>query len=409
MTGSGSKFDCGSVSALKRFLVAAVLGFSVSACGTTPVQKSTVDKKYGVTASKRIVAEGKKVPKGGGYYKVGKPYKIAGKWYHPKEDKNYTAVGMASWYGEAFHGRMTANGELYDMNTLTAAHPTLPLPSYVRVTNLSNKRSVVVRVNDRGPYAHTRVIDMSKKAAEMLDFQNKGITKVKVEYVGRARMDGLDHQMLVASYRGPGASGTISPDIMLAQTQPRATPVREQIPLLALATPRQQAPGAGFSLFSDTFKSAFKKNTLPRTNIDLTGAGLSASNAVMSGGYVRSGPLGLRMQNVVPAPVSLLPSALSLYAGSLRASKGHAAIRTHIFALSKNKSDSKLNTTNLDDIYILGKIPAKADRMDILSAVASLGALAYDRHHDIVMLTALKPGVSSRDVDELANLLKFGS
>lgn len=117
----------------------------------------------------------------GGVYKVGNPYKIMGKWYYPKEDYNYSEVGMASWYGEDFHAKKTANGEKYDMNTLTAAHRTLPLPSIVRVTNLENGRSLVLRVNDRGPYAKERIIDISKRGAQLLGYQTKGITKVRVE------------------------------------------------------------------------------------------------------------------------------------------------------------------------------------------------------------------------------------
>lgn len=122
---------------------------------------SKIDPKYGVAASPRVVSSGP-IPKGGGRAMVGKPYKIAGRWYHPKEDPDYVGVGLASWYGDAFHGRKTANGEVYDMNMLSAAHPTMPLPSYARVTNYSNNRSVIVRVNDRGPFAHGREIDLFK-------------------------------------------------------------------------------------------------------------------------------------------------------------------------------------------------------------------------------------------------------
>ncbi len=117
----------------------------------------------------------------GGVYKVGNPYKIMGRWYYPKEDYSYSEVGIASWYGEDFHAKKTANGEVYDMNTLTAAHRTLPLPSIVKVTNLENGRSLVLRVNDRGPYAKERIIDISKRGAQLLGYQTKGITKVKVE------------------------------------------------------------------------------------------------------------------------------------------------------------------------------------------------------------------------------------
>ena len=116
-----------------------------------------------------------------GTYKVGSPYKIGGRRYYPAIDYNYDKKGIASWYGPNFHGKKTANGEIYDQNELTAAHKTLPLPSIVRVTNLSNGRSLVVRVNDRGPYAHGRIIDMSKRSAELLGFRSKGLAKVRVQ------------------------------------------------------------------------------------------------------------------------------------------------------------------------------------------------------------------------------------
>ena len=117
----------------------------------------------------------------GGIYKIGKPYQIAGRWYYPKEDYNYSETGIASWYGEDFNGKRTANGERYNMNTLTAAHRTLPLPCIVKVTNLQNGRSVVVRVNDRGPYVKDRIIDLSKHGAQLLGYMGQGTTKVKVE------------------------------------------------------------------------------------------------------------------------------------------------------------------------------------------------------------------------------------
>jgi rare lipoprotein A len=192
------------------------------------------EKEYGVAASPRVVASYSKIPKGGGRYHVGKPYKIRGKTYRPKTDDNYSAVGLASWYGSAFHGRKTANGEIYDMGELTAAHPTLPLPSYVRVTNLANKRSVVVRINDRGPFSKGRIIDVSATVAQMLDFKKAGTAKVKVEYVGKARMDGLDRQMLVSSYKGPNDFGRGS---LFAS---RITPKPNRTVLASLIPKRQQ-------------------------------------------------------------------------------------------------------------------------------------------------------------------------
>jgi rare lipoprotein A len=194
------------------------------------------EKEYGVEASPRLVAFGELVPKGGGSYLVGKPYKVRGKTYRPRENPDYTAVGLASWYGGAFHGRKTANGEIYDMSDLTAAHPTLPLPSYARVTNLANDRSVIVRINDRGPFKKGRIIDVSSTVAEMLDFKRAGTAKVKVEYVGKARMDGLDKQMLVSSYRGPNDFGH---DTLYAS---KVTRTPEKV-VVASLTPRKQPKG----------------------------------------------------------------------------------------------------------------------------------------------------------------------
>lgn len=116
-----------------------------------------------------------------GMFKIGNPYKINGVWYRPAETYNFSETGIASWYGPQFHGKHTANGETFDMNELTAAHRTLQLPSIVRVTNLENGRSLIVRVNDRGPFARGRVIDLSRKSAELLGFKNKGTARVKLE------------------------------------------------------------------------------------------------------------------------------------------------------------------------------------------------------------------------------------
>ncbi len=122
------------------------------------------------------------------HYKVGKPYKINGRWYRPEEDDDYEKVGIASWYGRDFHGKRTANGEIYDMNRLSAAHTTLPMPSMVEVKNLKNGRKIVVRVNDRGPFADDRLIDLSREAARRLGFEKDGLTKVRVKFLGPAQL-----------------------------------------------------------------------------------------------------------------------------------------------------------------------------------------------------------------------------
>ena len=160
-----------------------------------------VDPRYGVSSGARLVALGEPVPKGGGTYRVGVPYSIGGRTYVPAEDPHYRAEGLASWYGEDFHGRQTANGEIYDMNSVSAAHATLPMPTYVRVTNLSNNRSVIVRVNDRGPYHADRIIDVSVKTAVLLGFYGNGVAPVRVEYVGTAPLEGSDDGVLIATLR----------------------------------------------------------------------------------------------------------------------------------------------------------------------------------------------------------------
>ncbi|MET0220864.1 MAG: septal ring lytic transglycosylase RlpA family protein [Tardiphaga sp.] len=162
---------------------------------------SRVDPKYGVSSSPRVVGMGEPVPKGGGTYRVGKPYTVAGRVYVPEENVHYRAEGLASWYGDDFHGRLTANGEVFDMASLTAAHPTLPIPSYARVTNLTNGKSLIVRVNDRGPYHGNRLMDVSSRAADLLEFKGRGITNVRVEYVGRAPLEGSDDRQLIATLR----------------------------------------------------------------------------------------------------------------------------------------------------------------------------------------------------------------
>ncbi len=132
-------------------------------------------------ASHMVKQIANKNAKSQGTFKVGNPYKIEGVWYKPKEAYNFTETGIASWYGKQFHGKKTANGEIFDMNELTAAHRTLQIPSIVRVTNLENGRSLIVRVNDRGPFARGRIIDLSRRSADLLGFKNKGTAKVKIQ------------------------------------------------------------------------------------------------------------------------------------------------------------------------------------------------------------------------------------
>lgn len=220
----------------------ALVGLCLAACAQAPTQ--TGYRRSGHThehfaegfygkASPRMIGDGEAVPRGGGQYLVGRPYHVAGRTYYPHEDEHYVGSGYASWYGDAFHGRKTANGEVYDKLALSAAHPTMPLPSYARVTNVQNGYSIIVRVNDRGPYASGRVMDVSSRVADVLDFKRMGTARVKVEYVGRAPLEGSDDNELLASLRTDGGPASIGGSSMLAEAAS---------PLLALFGSSRSAP-----------------------------------------------------------------------------------------------------------------------------------------------------------------------
>jgi rare lipoprotein A len=197
-----------------------------------------IDPRYGVATSTRVVEPGQPIPKGGGVYRVGKPYVIAGRTYVPEMNPRYSAVGMASWYGDEFHGRYTSNGEIFDENAITAAHPTLPLPSYARVTNLQNHKSIVVRVNDRGPFVGNRIIDLSIKSAKVLGFYGHGLAKVKVEYVGAAPLAGSNDTMLMSTLRqGEPAA---APPVLVAANKTYAPTYFDSRPLSAVPAPPER-------------------------------------------------------------------------------------------------------------------------------------------------------------------------
>lgn len=177
-------------------LTIVLAGAALSGCAET---------KFAVSAAKSVTQSDAKQQ---GIYKIGDPYQINGAWYYPAEDYGYDETGIASYYGGEqqgvnFHGRLTANGEIYDMNALTAAHQTLPLPSLVRVTNLENGRSIVVRVNDRGPYARGRILDMSRRSAQLLGYEGKGTAKIRVQILTEE-----SRQLKLAMLQGRGTAGT---------------------------------------------------------------------------------------------------------------------------------------------------------------------------------------------------------
>src|ERR1700730_9111117 len=222
---------------IARRAAAVAACLALANCASSDKFASRVDPKYGVSSSPRVVDLGEPVPKGGGTYRIGKPYTVAGRIYVPEEDANYRQEGMASWYGDDFHGRLTANGEVFDMESLTAAHPTLPMPCYARVTNLGNGKSLIVRVNDRGPYHGNRLIDVSNKAAELLEFKGHGVARVRVEYVGRAPLEGSDDRQLIATLRTavpapwPSLARVASARSFVPEMQSDARPIRGEVPM----------------------------------------------------------------------------------------------------------------------------------------------------------------------------------
>jgi rare lipoprotein A len=191
----------------KRIMIVTALATALCACSASKSSRTADETQQ---LSPRVIKVGDPIPKGGGVYKIGEPYLAGGKWYVPVNDRSYDRVGLASWYGDFFHGRPTANGEIYDMNALTAAHPTLPLPTYAAVTNLENNRTIVVRINDRGPYHDGRIIDLSHKAAQMLGFFGRGTAAVRVRYLSPAPLSGDDSYERGALRRQPWATQVIS-------------------------------------------------------------------------------------------------------------------------------------------------------------------------------------------------------
>jgi rare lipoprotein A len=212
--GEGHRGRVAQIVRSSTILAVAASGcLALAGCSAARISSSSSSPTY----SDKVVADGQPVPKGGGAYHVGQPYTVNGTTYYPAENPSYREEGIASWYGPDFHGRQTANGEIFDMHSITAAHPTMPIPSYARVTNLENGRSIIVRVNDRGPYARGRIIDLSIGAANALNFYGDGLARVRVEYVGRAPLEGTDDRMLLATLR-QGEPAPAPSKVMLAST-----------------------------------------------------------------------------------------------------------------------------------------------------------------------------------------------
>jgi rare lipoprotein A len=211
-------------SAASRLAIVALAGASLAAC-------ATIQPKYATRGG------GAGGPATGGPtgYKTGQPYQVAGIWYVPHEQPNYDETGIASWYGDAFQMKATANGEIFDMNQLSAAHTTLPLPSIVEVTNLENGRKLRVRVNDRGPFVDNRIIDLSRAAATELGYDRKGLARVRVKYVGPAPLAGPEAGVRYAEAK-PIPTAPTAP-VAAASAMPIAVAPAESIEVATLAPP----------------------------------------------------------------------------------------------------------------------------------------------------------------------------
>lgn len=177
------------------------------------------------------------VPPNTGVYRVGNPYQVGGIWYYPREQPDYDETGIASWYGPGFYGNLTADGEMFTSQDLTAAHKTLPMPVNVRVTNLENGRSLILRVNDRGPFAQGRVIDVSERAAKLLGFFEKGTARVRVQYIARADLPNGKPQPF-----GAGTPESVQNELPAAPNGAVETGTLTPVPGINVAPPKPVKP-----------------------------------------------------------------------------------------------------------------------------------------------------------------------
>jgi len=301
--------------------VVVAAGVLLAGCNTTGGKSALLD---GAEPVERVVGPHDKVPVGGGRYQVGKAYSIGGRTYVPREDPSLDQTGVASWYGGDYHhGTRTANGEVYDRGTITAAHKTMPLPSYARVTNLKNGRSIVVRVNDRGPYVGNRIIDISEKTAELLDMKRFGVGQVRVQYVGRAGLAGSDARVLAATLNGPGINSGHDERTLVAQADLKAGP-RQNIPatvpptLVAAATPVAPVGAAQASLYGQAQGRPVAGRTLAfapvtdATSFELAGVDARTMRAALAAAKPAApapAVAAVDMPRASGGPMSILPGA----------------------------------------------------------------------------------------------------
>ncbi len=255
----------------KRLSALAVTSLLLAGCAASPTPQQSVNPDFPSHMQLGRDTHGNLVTA----YKVGNPYQVAGIWYYPAEDYGYREEGIASWYGPGFNGKRTANGEVYDMNALTAAHKTLPIPSVVQVTNLENGRTIKLRINDRGPFVEGRIIDLSKRAAQLLDVERSGIARVRVELVPE---DSLTLRNIALD---AGGQPTIEemPGVIAS---PRVAVVAETLALPSIPAPVSSAPSPSTTITP----TALPPPIMPKS---INPVATAPARAIDSGVYIQAG------------------------------------------------------------------------------------------------------------------------
>jgi len=309
---------------VNRLGMLAMVGILLAACAETRFVMHTA-KRLGDTNKSQ------------GDYKVGKPYKIRGVWYYPSEDWKYDRTGIASWYGPNFHGKATANGEVFDQWAVSAAHKTLPMPSMVRVTNLENGRSLVVRVNDRGPFVDNRIIDMSQRAAQLLGFDKQGTAKVRVQILA-------NESQILAQRAKAGGTRLASNEAPIQSDSVASAPVAMQDLSVPVAPPVETVP--------------------------VVEAPVTQSASPSLSGPVLSGPA--HVGDLVQVPVS--PTRIYIQAGAFSQKTNADKVVARLSAIGGDISVTPISVNGRDLYRVrLGPIADVADADLLLTAVVRAG------------------------------------
>lgn len=356
----------------------AACGGGGGSLGAKVKRSAFTSKEYGVAVSPRVTRN-PNPPKGGGRYLVGKPYTVRGQVYTPQSDPTgYAASGKASWYGSDFHGRRTANGEIFSANAITGAHPTLPLPSYVRVTNTENGRSVVVRVNDRGPYIHGRIMDLSHRAADILGYVNKGTGSIAVNYIGPAPLNGDDTKMLLASVNRP--TRMEQETTRFAMVEPQAQPALEPFATEEVLQGDSVSVSNGRINFADyqnqqkQSRGSYSSSDLADDFFGLFGYAATEEEAAINSAHAAANAMATRATD----------------------------LEDWVAAVDEDKRDIKLQIGVFKDS---AKAVEIAENFAVLAAVDEELVAIGDRTATKLTVTRLKPGVARADVLELAQKL----